>query len=422
MNRIFWIIIFLSLFIFSCKKQVNEIEHNNQREICKVELSYMRANEWINPSLELGEMPEVFLFYNKNDLLNYTIYDKDSLNEFGRLLCNSTFVREDSIPYFDTRFCISVHYQDGGIDTIGIAMDNKKGFMLNNRIYDSPDLIDYTIGAIASCDVEWREIIERSKWKGNYKIHRSPSFVKKYSSEYYNYGSYISTEAEGLAMCMAHENMDSIQLLIRTNPSLMYAREPLENMPIIFHCIRFQQDSILKLFLENGFDPNYSLLVDSVRSVMHGLPPLMVACQNAYYNPCGFLLIDYGADINYQSSFLPRFNTPLQVAVVERNFEMAKYLLDHGADTEQHGFSDYLDKYGKFCKEEERPLDISIKVNNFKLTYLLIIKGAKTDTEYIRRQGGLNAIISSIKQTETSPENWKYILLIKDYLKVGSGY
>lgn len=417
MNRIFWIIIFLSLFIFSCKKQVNEIEHNNQREICKVELSYMRAKEWYDPSYVLDEMPEDFLFNNKNDLIYYTIYDKDSLNKFGRLLCNSTFVREDSIPFFETIFCISVHYQDGGIDTIGIPMNNKMGFMLNNRIYDSPDLIDYTIGAIASCDVEWREIIERSKWKGNYKFHRSPSFVKKYSSEYYNYGSYISTEAEGLAMCMAHENMDSIQLLIRSNPSLMYAREPLENMPIIFHCIRFQQDSILKLFLENGFDPNYSLLVDSVRSVMHGLPPLMVACQNAYYNPCGFLLIDYGADINYQSSFYPRYNTPLQVAVRNRNFEMTKYLLDRGANIEQHGYDDYLNKYGKIGKEEERPIDISIKWHFFKLTYLLIIKGAKTDTQYIRRQGGLGAILSSIKQTETSPENWKYILLIKDYLK-----
>jgi len=211
----------------------------------------------------------------------------------------------------------------------------------------------------------------------------------------------------------------------------MYARDAeYRRLPIALHCILFQQDTILKTLLDLGFDPNFYFPREKedpkiVRNLLSyaNMTPLMVACENSYYNKCGKLLVQYGANVNMQFPNDGLSYCPLSSAISGKNYEMAKFLIEHGADVNSFRIIFYaddlyhLDENTEFKEEREYPIDIARKRNYLKMIYLLLTHGANIDTPYSRRVGDLHSYIESLNPEEFSSTSQRYLQKIKSYLK-----
>ena len=227
---------------------------------------------------------------------------------------------------------------------------------------------------------------------------------------YQNYALFSGTKAEQLAQFMALEKYDSIQLLLEKDYSLLYARDSQSDCPIVFQSIYFQQDAVLKLFLEKGFNPNYrKMKQDSNQELRSIVPPLFIACENSYYNKCGYLLVEYGADVNLCIPSLNPYSTPLHVAIVNRNYEMAKFLIENGANIEIEGQFSFRDDDGMCVEEAITPLDLALKMSYFKMAYFLLCHGANPQTLMIERYGGLYSFMNHVDIKKTMPSDRPYI-------------
>lgn len=117
--------------------------------------------------------------------------------------------------------------------------------------------------------------------------------------------------------------------------------------------IALGRNDIVKLLLQNGASPDDYLGV--------GEPgPLMVAAYAGNKEACQ-LLIQYGGDVNICTDG----NTPLVWAIDGRHSELAKWLIEHGADINHPGDSDLT------------PLVLARKANLPEIVNLLRAKGAK---------------------------------------------
>ncbi len=418
------ILLLLIAFFMSCKnvRQVPPIVYF-EGDIDSVRLVY----EHLYPGLYYeDELPEHFL---RRGCVSRTISDTDTLAIFQDLLQKSVFVKQDSDMTFDTNIVALIDYQDGHTDTLGMSVNLRRGFIRGYQKFQNPELIDSVINAIAYRDSLRAKIYKSLYWKGDYKCPYAPNMCKQGERVYSDadYGFFRGTEAETLARNMYLENYDSIELIIKQNPELMYCRDEIKGVPIFNHCIYFQQDTVAKLFLENGYNVNfYYEEEDTLRSWNNKYtscwayaPPLICACADSYYNDCSLLLILYGADVNFR---LPGGYTPLMRAVGD-NYEMAKVLIDLGAKVNvcktilYAEDLEHVDENTVFIEEREYLIDWVRKKDYFKMMHLLLTHGANIDTPYSRRVGDFRSYIESVNPEELTSADRRYLQKIKNYLK-----
>ncbi len=374
-------------------------------------------------------LPESFLTKELN-WITITITEKDTLESFQSILSKSVFMEQDSDMTFDTSIVALIDYQDGHTDTLGMSFNLRRGFIRGFQKFQNPALIDTIIRDLSYRDPYLLETIQRSYWKGDYKYQGAPCMSKKGERTYSiaDYRCFRDTEVETLARNMYLENYDSIEMIIKKNPQLMYFRDN-DGVLIIKHCIQFQQDTIVKLFLENGYDPNFCFYYEQIDSARYlGLPskylpaytpPLVEACYDSYYNECALLLIQYGADVNTDVEAL----IPLFEAIIFRNYELAKVLIEHGANVNISRKTYYaedmyhIDLNTEFFEEREYPIDKARKQDYFKMMHLLLTHGANIDTPYSRRVGDFRSYIESVNPEELTSADRRYLQKIKDYLK-----
>ncbi len=77
-------------------------------------------------------------------------------------------------------------------------------------------------------------------------------------------------------------------------------------------------------------------LLDAYDHQCFGATPITRACSNGS-RPVLEALISMGADVNRRGDWNMGPWSPLHLAVMERNFELAEYLLEHGATFDAHG-------------------------------------------------------------------------------------
>lgn len=406
MKQSFFFVVFF--FFISCASENRNNYYHVHSEILTISLAYGKYDNCVYfRGNEMDDMPEDFLFYQ--DLLWHQISNRDSLSEISQILNKSVQIDKAVVNTYNTDLCMLVHYQDDSVDTLGFELNYSNGFLINDRRYENSELVDYVFSVVSS-SVNWGWVLERSKWKGNYKYCSAPFYDTEQPSYNPNYGLYEGTPANDLAKYMAQENMDSISFLIQKDPSLMYCQDPILQRPLIFQCIQFQQDSVLKIFLDNGYDPNYHLKVDESLELFRALPPLMVACENPYFNKCGRLLIEYGADVNEDCSFYGRYTTPLLTSIWHKNYNMIEYLISSGADVNQSQIKN---------DEELFPLDLTLKMHYYKATLLLLHHGACTNTPFISQKGGILSFFESVDYSKISRRDAQLVKKIINVIKSG---
>ncbi|MCR5394358.1 MAG: hypothetical protein K6E86_03085 [Bacteroidales bacterium] len=374
----------------------------------------------------MDDVPEDLL--RQKYLAKYRIESQDTLSVFQKLLHQSILIEQDSDMTCDTDVAALVEYVDGTTDTLSIPISLSRGFILGMKRFDNRAFIDSVLHALAFRDSLWKEVLERTYWKGDYKYYKFPAYDEdKYIP---NYGMFANTKAETLARYMCQENIDSIVSIVKRNPSIMYARDAKERVPLVLHCILFQQDTVLKTLLDLGFDPNRfipreedELKIASNCFAGSDVNPFIDACENSYYNKCGKLLVQYGANVNMQFPNDGLSYCPLSSAISGKNYEMAKFLIEHGADVNSFRIIFYaddmyhLDENTEFKEEREYPIDMARKRNYLKMIYLLLTHGANIDTPYSRRVGDLHSYIESLNPDEFSSTSQRYLQKIKSYLK-----
>ncbi len=428
MKKVLIVLLVLLGFVACNTPSQKEKEYYFTKDITSLTLYYSRFDFNGDSRFRFMDDTPEDLFIN-GDLAKYRIESQDTLSVFQNLLHQSILIEQDSDITCDTDVAALVEYVDGTTDTLSIPISLSRGFILGMKRFDNRAFIDSVLHALAFRDSLWKEVLERTYWKGDYKYYKFPVYDEdKYIP---NYGMFANTEAETLARYMCQENIDSIVSIVKRNPSIMYARDAeYRRLPIALHCILFQQDTILKTLLDLGFDPNFYFPRENedpkiVRNLLSyaNMTPLMVACVNSYYNKCGKLLVQYGANVNFQ---LPDYGTdycPLSTAISGENYEMAKFLIEHGADVNSFHIIFYaddmyhLDENTEFKEEREYPIDMARNRDYLKMIYLLLTHGANIDTPYSRRVGDFHSYIESLNPDEFSSTSQRYLQKIKSYLK-----
>ncbi|MCD8024292.1 MAG: ankyrin repeat domain-containing protein [Candidatus Gastranaerophilales bacterium] len=110
----------------------------------------------------------------------------------------------------------------------------------------------------------------------------------------------------------------------------------------------------LKLILKAGFDPNKSINAD--------FPIYYAARRNK--TQVVYLLLENGADPN------KGFSSPLRCAILEGDYNLAKTLIDHGANI---NFIDVL--------TDETILYTALKKKRYDIARILVEKGVKMDSD-----------------------------------------
>jgi len=401
----YYIFLCMVFLLGSCHQAETPERYFISKEIKSVELIFVTFDN------TMDDLPEDVLYnYNHPEFLDSCIITSTPELLNIQELLSTSLLREDSVETFDTEIVAILHYQDGDVDTLGIPQSVTRGFFYKHQKYENPTLIDLLI-RLADHQRRYVKIVQQCYWKGDYKYYSAPFYDKSIHAN--NYARFSGTQAELLAQLMAQEKYDSIQLLIEKDPTLMYARDPKYDLPILFYSIYFQQDTILRIFLESGFNPNYRKTEpDPNRRIgTNALQPLLfIACENSYYNKCGYLLVEHGADINLCIPWMgPYFSSPLHNAITHRNYEMAKYLIEHGANINIEAQDEYKDNHGNYIKEPVTPLDAALRLRYFKMAYYLMLHGANARTTMIERYGGLNSFITPEDIQHTMPSDRPYI-------------
>jgi len=374
-------------------------------------------------STTMDNSPEDVLS-RKKDLRSCVIAQMDTLSTISELLSVTPPSVEDSVIAFDTDFVAILTYEDGTVDTLGIPLNLKRGFISGSMRYINARFVDYVIRAVSDRDRFLSSyVLNECTWKGDYRRSGRPNYAfHSHLGKRKNQNLFSNTPADKLACFMAAENYDSIDWKLKLDPSLMYVRENDGHKYLVEVIIDNEQDSILEICLRNGFNPNYvdtmplpsNYSKSQIGAVIRGLTPLMIACCDSYGNNCGRLLIKYGAKVNDVSNFPDAPCTPLLSAIYSRNYSMCKCLIENGADIEL-GVVTPVHAYA-LEREYRTPLDETLVCKYFKMTYLLLSLGANRETGYIQKNGGLKAMLDTADASWVYPSDREYLAKIKRLL------
>lgn len=161
-----------------------------------------------------------------------------------------------------------------------------------------------------------------------------------------------------LGYAIKHNNPDFTKKLIDAKADISKAYETLYNTrDALYLSLECKSDSIVKLLLENGADPNK--IYDE-----NGTSILLLSCSDRECNDISKLLLAHGANINgLAEKDSSRVNSPyaypLYVAIKNCNFEMAEYLIVNGCSlsfgdesavdiarsNHLHELADFIDQY-----------------------------------------------------------------------------
>lgn len=161
-----------------------------------------------------------------------------------------------------------------------------------------------------------------------------------------------------LGHAIKSNNLDFIQKLIDAKADINKAYETLYNTrDALYLSLECKSDSIVKLLLENGADPNK--IYDE-----NGTSLLLLSCSDRECNDISKLLLAHGANINglaeKDSSLVNSpYVYPLYVAIKNCNFEMVEYLIANGCSlsfgdetaidiarkNNLHELADFIDQY-----------------------------------------------------------------------------
>lgn len=161
-----------------------------------------------------------------------------------------------------------------------------------------------------------------------------------------------------LGHAIKSNNLDFIQKLIDAKADISQAYETLYNTrDALYLSLECKSDSVVKLLLENGADPNK--IYDE-----NGTSILLLSCSDRECNDISKLLLAHGANINglaeKDSSWVnSAYTYPLYVAIKNCNFEMAEYLIVNGCSLSfgdesavdiarsdnLHELADFIDQY-----------------------------------------------------------------------------
>lgn len=144
-----------------------------------------------------------------------------------------------------------------------------------------------------------------------------------------------------------------------------------EGMPILQLAILKKQDNVVNLLLQNGADPNirdlwnnnwsalefsaYAENPTAMRMLLKGKVKISVRLKSEALHiaagtgcfECVELLVGSGAHVNYKTDKMPG-STPLMEAIDKRHYNIARYLLEKGAnpklrDALGNSLLDYVD-------------------------------------------------------------------------------
>lgn len=304
MKKVLIVLLVLLGFVACNTPSQREQEYYFTKDIASLTLYYSRFDFNGDSRFRFMDDTPEDLFIN-GDLAMYRIESQDTLSVFQELLHQSILIEQDSDMTCDTDVAALVEYVDGTTDTLSIPTSLSRGFILGMKRFDNRAFIDSVLHALAFRNSLWKEFLEQTYWKGDYKYYKFPVYDEdKYIP---NYGMFANTEAETLARYMCQENIDSIVSIVKRNPSIMYTRDSKNRVPLVLHCILFQQDTVLKALLDLGFDPNCYIPREEEEPKIasncfsgRDVNPFIDACENSYYNKCGKLLVQYGANVNMQ--------------------------------------------------------------------------------------------------------------------------
>lgn len=199
-------------------------------------------------------------------------------------------------------------------------------------------------------------------------------------------GAEISKES--IIMAVRNENIETLKLLVKTNPKILQNQKNLENT--FWVAFRNETLEILKFLFEIG-----SMDVNKRSTTIRGLTPLTIVASKGNLKMMKLLIEEKGADLEGVDNF---GQTPLWVATQCKNFEMIQYLVEKNAN---------LDVYD--VNERRSPLLIAISQFEWKTVKFFVEKGARVDL----MNDGENAVLRIAKL-----RNWDMLKFIIENAKI----
>ncbi|MDO4801093.1 MAG: ankyrin repeat domain-containing protein [Prevotellaceae bacterium] len=210
----------------------------------------------------------------------------------------------------------------------------------------------------------------------------------------FDYRLFQLTPAWELAKAVQDGNVSKIRELVRKNPELINYQDSIYGNTLLMLTIMNNQFKPFKILIEEGADVN-------IHDTFSGSSAIIDACEygNVLYIE---VLLSHGADVNdvevgdRRPGNGTRF-TPLMVAA-SNNFRMVKYLISKGADI------NYQNEYHQSALSE------SVLTDNYDIAYYLLQHGADYSRPMFYRPD-----YSSPEELRDSTDKGKPIYL-KDYL------
>ena len=203
-----------------------------------------------------------------------------------------------------------------------------------------------------------------------------------------------SYNCTSLGLAIIYDILELVKILVKNGATLRFRFSHGNNSPLHMAC-RTNRPEIAEFFIRNNAELN-SLQPVFYGNVQYGfsLTPLhMIICYNGTLKIVE-LLAQYGADLEIQSA---GGQTALLLALFENQFEMAKVLIENGANV----------NFINFNADGQNPLHIAATKDYPGSTKMLIDYGADINTRNIQGDNALQVSLHFQKH-----ENFKLIVFM----------
>ena len=175
--------------------------------------------------------------------------------------------------------------------------------------------------------------------------------------------------------------VDSLEELAESLEELEQAETSIEDLPEIYRAIHENDEVLLLDSLKAGADPNHKIEISGIK----GLTPLMLAAERTSLEMVS-ILTKHGANLDDVTDELGY--TPLLWAIKGKNEDIAKFLIDKGADIEP--FAD--------GEADWSPLSMAAKFHLVETSKVLLERGANPNW---REPTGKTPIKHACQEPET---------------------
>lgn len=400
-------ICFLFVFFIGFCESCSANERNDHLK--KITSLYLVFNKFeVETGFEkmyMDDSPEVFLS-NKDRLETYRLLDKDTLLRLSELL-NHSIVEIDTAECrsFDTDIVAIIEYDKNVCDTIGISFDSNRqlytssGYLINRELHSFFfDFFKKKNTHIARFFAEYNG----QENPLNVLYQQRLTFDNPYVSPP-DYGFFIDTECMDLARFLYIGEKDSVIQILSRKPELANKRvgrnpsidivcsdnigQEGSGASIATSCIRYGQNEMLRVLLENGLNP------DIQDDWAFGNTLLMSACESSYYYDSGILLLSYGANMDFcvENNM---YSTPLQICIKNRNYLMANKLLGMGANVS------IKNRIGL------NAFDLALVCRYYKMAYKIMENGYHSDM--VNTKKGTRSVFDFIQDNPASNVEDRY--------------